>query len=157
LIAGIVRTLHQIDSDHLAVNVKREVFALSRVIVALTALVLIMGTFVTGSGPHAGDDKAPRYPFDAARLALLHADLVIALVALTVSLWLMLQVTKRPIPRAYFYFVGSIILQGVIGYVQYFNGLPEAIVAIHLLGSGLVWTAANFLFYSFEKESSEAS
>jgi cytochrome c oxidase assembly protein subunit 15 len=157
LIAGIVRTLHQIDNDHLAVNVKREIFILSRVIFGLTALVLFVGTFVTGSGPHAGDDKAPRYPFDAARLAILHADMVIALIALTISLWLMLRVTKRPLPKAYLYFVSAIALQGVIGYVQYFNGLPEVIVALHLLGSGLVWTAANFLFYSFEKEVAESA
>ena len=153
LIAGIVRALHQIDEHHAAINVKREIFLLSRVIVGLTAIVLILGTFVTGSGPHAGDDQAPRYPFDAAKLAILHADVVIALVVGTISLWLLLRVTKRPVPRAYFYFIGAILLQGLIGYLQYFTGLPEALVAIHLLGSGLVWSAANFLFYSFEKES----
>lgn len=47
------------------------------------------------------------------------------------------------------------MLQGVIGYTQYFTGLPEVLVAIHLLGSALVWTSANFLYYSFEKESNE--
>ena len=83
--------------------------------------------------------------------------MVIALVALTISLWLMLRITRRPVPKAYFYFVSAIALQGVIGYVQYFNGLPEVIVALHLLGSGLVWTAANFLFYSFEKEVVESA
>ena len=153
LIAGIVRALHQIDEDHTAINVKREIFLLSRVLVGLTAIVLIVGTFVTGSGPHAGDDKAPRYPFDAAKLAVLHADFVIALVVGTISLWLLLRVTKRPVPRSYFYFVGAVLLQGLIGYVQYFTGLPEVLVALHLLGSGLVWSAANFLFYSFENES----
>ncbi|MCX6452900.1 MAG: COX15/CtaA family protein [Actinobacteria bacterium] len=152
LIAGIVRALHQLNKERTAINVKREIFLLSRVLVGLTAIVLIVGTFVTGSGPHAGDDKAPRYPFDAARLAVFHADLVIALVVGTISLWLLLRVTKRPVPRAYFYFVGAIMLQGLIGYLQYFTGLPEVLVAIHLLGSGLVWSAANFLFYSFEKE-----
>ncbi|MEI7944096.1 MAG: COX15/CtaA family protein [Actinomycetes bacterium] len=155
LIAGIVRALHQMDEEYVAVNVKREVFTLGRVVVGITALVLIVGTFVTGSGPHAGDDKAPRYPLDAARLALFHADIVIALVVLTISLWLMLRVTKRPTPKAYLYFVGAIVLQGVIGYTQYFTGLPEVLVAIHLLGSALVWTSANFLYYSFEKESNE--
>ena len=152
LIAGIVRALHQLNKERTAINVKREIFLLSRVLVGLTAIVLIVGTFVTGSGPHAGDDKAPRYPFDAARLAVFHADLVIALVVGTISLWLLLRVTKRPVPRAYFYFVGAIMLQGLIGYLQYFTGLPEVLVAIHLLGSGLVWSAANFLFYSFEKD-----
>jgi len=153
LIAGNVRALHQIDEEHTAIKVKREIFLLSRVLIGLTAIVLIMGTFVTGSGPHAGDDKAPRYPFDAAKLAVLHADLVIALVVGTISLWLLLRVTKRPVPRAFFYFVGAVLLQGLIGYVQYFTGLPEVLVALHLLGSGLVWSAANFLFYSFQKES----
>ena len=32
--------------------------------------------------------------------------------------------------------------QGVIGFVQYFTGLPVALVALHLLGACLVWIAA---------------
>jgi cytochrome c oxidase assembly protein subunit 15 len=34
------------------------------------------------------------------------------------------------------------LLQGVVGYVQYFTGLPVILVALHLLGATLVWSTA---------------
>ena len=33
------------------------------------------------------------------------------------------------------------LAQGVIGYVQYFTGVPAALVGLHMLGSALVWIA----------------
>jgi cytochrome c oxidase assembly protein subunit 15 len=37
--------------------------------------------------------------------------------------------------------VGAIAAQGAIGYVQYFSGVPEGLVALHVLGSVVVWSA----------------
>jgi cytochrome c oxidase assembly protein subunit 15 len=34
-----------------------------------------------------------------------------------------------------------LVVQGFIGYTQYFTGLPEALVALHVLGACLVWIA----------------
>jgi len=34
------------------------------------------------------------------------------------------------------------LAQGGIGYIQYFTGIPEVLVAAHLLGATLVWIAA---------------
>jgi len=108
-----------------------------------TLLVLIAGTVVTGSGPHAGDDQAERFNFDARVVSWIHADLVIALLVLSALLFL---ITRHSGLHLLHKQVGLLLaislLQGVIGYVQYFTGLPVVLVALHLLGATLVWVSA---------------
>jgi len=109
----------------------------------LTVLVLVVGTVVTGSGPHAGDINAKRFGFNPRIVSWLHADLVIALVVLTLVLWLITRVSQNKIIHRYLsIFLLISISQGLIGYIQYFTGLPELIVAAHLLGATLVWASA---------------
>ncbi len=126
---------------------------LIRILLGLTVIVLTIGTVVTGSGPHAGDDKAPRYHFDPQAVSWLHADAVIALIALTFALILLMRSTEDMAHRSFilrratlFFFV--CLAQGSIGYIQYFTGLPEALVAAHLLGADLVWLGIWNLAYS---------
>ena len=116
----------------------------ARAVVILTLGVITMGTVVTGSGPHAGDAQAPRTGFDTRIVALIHADMVIALLALTLGLLISIHLAEsgeqqRAIRDAVFIFLGVALGQGVIGYVQYFTGLPEIIVAAHLFGATMVW------------------
>jgi len=118
-----------------------------RVVTALAALVVTVGTLVTGSGPHAGDIQAKRYPFAPREISYLHADLVIALVCLAIGLLLIIRVSetgesKTRLTRALEIFLITSVAQGFIGYVQYFTGLPESLVALHLLGATTVWIAA---------------
>lgn len=110
------------------------------IFVWLTFLVLVAGTIVTGSGPHAGDEKAQRFDFDPQVVSWLHADLVIALIVLAVMLLLIAhQSGMSQLVRRIGIFLLIAFSQGVIGYIQYFTGLPEALVAAHLIGSTLVW------------------
>lgn len=110
------------------------------IFVWLTFLVLVAGTIVTGSGPHAGDEKAQRFGFDPQVVTWLHADLVIALIVLAVMLLLIAhQSGMSLLVRRIGIFLLIAFSQGVIGYIQYFTGLPEALVAAHLIGSTLVW------------------
>lgn len=116
----------------------------ARAVVTLTLGVITMGTVVTGSGPHAGDAQAPRTGFDTRIVALIHADMVIALLALTLGLLISIHLAEtgeqqRAIRHAVLIFLGVALGQGVIGYVQYFTGLPEIIVAAHLFGATMVW------------------
>ena len=112
---------------------------LSRAHIALTALVLIVGTVVTGSGPHAGDWQAPRFHFDVRYIAWLHADVVIALLGVSLALWVgTYGVAKK---RAQV-FILIALLQGLIGYTQFYLGLPQLIVGAHLLGASLIMVAA---------------
>jgi heme a synthase len=115
--------------------------ALSRLHVLLTFVVIILGTLVTGSGPHAGDEKAQRFEFDIRSVSILHADAVIALFGLTLALFVAFrgnQIVKRKI----LIFTAIALAQGLIGYIQYFTGIPEILVAAHLVGASLVWIAA---------------
>ena len=119
----------------------------SRAVLLLTFLVITVGTVVTGSGPHAGDIKAPRTGLDPRTIAILHADMVIALIFLTIGLLIALRLgesgdTQSKMTRTTAIFLGVVLAQGLIGYVQYFTGLPELIVAAHLVGATLVWLAA---------------
>jgi hypothetical protein len=108
-----------------------------------TLLVLIAGTVVTGSGPHAGDDQAERFNFDARVVSWIHADLVIALLVLTALLFLITRHSGlHLLHKRVGLFLAISLLQGVIGYVQYFTGLPVVLVALHLLGATLVWVSA---------------
>jgi cytochrome c oxidase assembly protein subunit 15 len=126
---------------------------LIRILLGLTVIVLTLGTVVTGSGPHAGDAQAPRYTLDPQSISWLHADTVIALIALTFALLLLMRTTEDAAHRAFivrratlFFFI--CLAQGLIGYIQYFTGLPEALVAAHLLGADLVWLGIWNLAYS---------
>jgi cytochrome c oxidase assembly protein subunit 15 len=119
------------------------VATLMPVLIWLTLFVIVAGTIVTGSGPHAGDENAKRFGFSPRVVSWLHADLVIALVVLTVILWLLTRISQNTVIHRYLsIFLLISLSQGLIGYVQYFTGLPEILVAAHLLGATLVWASA---------------
>jgi cytochrome c oxidase assembly protein subunit 15 len=107
----------------------------------VTFLVLILGTVVTGSGPHAGDATAARFPFDLRTVAWLHADVVIALLGITFGLFVVHEVSAHTKKRLKI-FLAIALSQGLIGYVQWFTDLPEILVGLHLAGSTLVWIAS---------------
>ncbi|MGY5764413.1 COX15/CtaA family protein [Brachybacterium sp. DNPG3] len=103
-------------------------------------LILVLGTLVTGTGPHSGDDVAPeRLPFDARTISWLHADAVMLFCGLLVGLLIALHLVKihRIARTAAWTLVGITALQALIGYAQYFTGLPEVLVGLHMLGAGL--------------------
>lgn len=108
----------------------------------LALLVIAVGTLVTGSGPHAGDtDEIVRLGFEFRNITTVHAALVWLFVGLTSGLLFSLLATNAPkiaIKGAWIVF-GVCIAQGVVGYVQFFNGLPWGLVAIHVLGACVLW------------------
>lgn len=114
---------------------------LSRSHIAIAFLVIILGTIVTGSGPHAGDENAPRFGFDIRSVAILHTDALIFLMGLTIALLVAASVSKRT-KRSVIFFIGIALAQGTIGYIQYFLGIPELIVAAHLVGATIFWISA---------------
>lgn len=122
-------------------NTKTPISIISRAHIALTFVVIVLGTLVTGSGPHAGDEQAKRFGFDIRTIAWLHADAVIALLGLTLTLYFLAGISAQS-KRVIRIFFAVALLQGLIGYIQYFTGIPEVLVAAHLLGATLVWIAA---------------
>ncbi|HWI42068.1 MAG TPA: COX15/CtaA family protein [Nocardioides sp.] len=103
------------------------------------AVVLWLGTVVTGSGPHSGDMESHRTGLDPRVVSQVHGVSVWVLVALTVAL---VVVTRRAGERWLGLFAVVLLVielaQGVIGYVQYFTDLPELLVGAHMLGAALV-------------------
>ena len=145
LVAGALSLRFHIIGINLA-EVKYPLTALIRLQLILTIAVLIVGTIVTGSGPHAGDEKAKRFGFNPQIVSWFHADLVIALVAITGVVWILSRETKGILYSRNKFFILAILIQGLIGYFQYFTGLPELAVGLHLLGSTIVWISAWTLF-----------
>ncbi|MGW1881955.1 COX15/CtaA family protein [Streptomyces sp. NPDC001970] len=125
-------------------RVPRPVRKLSWVLTATAALLIAVGTGVTGSGKHAGDSSdVPRMPFDWVDAAHVHAALAWVVCALAVAMWLVLRVVDAPDDtRARARELLFVLLaQGAIGYVQFFTDVPEVLVALHMLGSSLMWIA----------------
>ena len=109
--------------------------------VSLAFIVLAIGTLVTGTGPHAGDLDAPRLDFAITTITRFHSAAVWILMICTVVFYLSPDLryeTKRWLKI--FFFLA--LLQGGFGYLQYFLGVPEGLVVMHLIGSVLVWISA---------------
>ncbi|MYV40570.1 heme A synthase [Streptomyces sp. SID1328] len=129
-------------------------------LVATAVLLIAAGTVVTGAGPHAGDSsEVARIPLDWEMIAKLHAVLAWIVVTLTFALWFVLKAVdapKDPLSRTRDLFL-ILLAQGVIGYVQYFTHLPEALVALHMLGACLMWIATLRVLLSLrERPATEA-
>ncbi|MEU3886597.1 COX15/CtaA family protein [Streptomyces sp. NPDC029041] len=111
-------------------------------LVAAAVLLILVGTVVTGAGPHAGDSsEVERMPVDWETVSKLHAVLAWIVVTLTFALWFVLKAVdapKNPLHRTRELFL-ILLAQGVIGYVQYFTDLPEVLVGLHMLGSAVMW------------------
>lgn len=140
--------------------VRREVKILAWILVWLGLAVVVMGVIVTGSGPHSGDaDVVTRLPFDARTVSWLHADVVLLFTGLTVGLLVALRVVNGPgaaIGRTG-WLMGLVVVQGIIGYTQYFTGLPEVLVALHVLGACLVWIAVLRIPFALRTRAARAS
>ncbi|MFF8274609.1 heme A synthase [Streptomyces lateritius] len=117
---------------------------LSWAIVGVSALLMVLGTGVTGSGKHAGDSsEVPRMPWDWTVAAHVHAISAWVVCALALAMWLVLRVVDAPDDtraRARDLLI-VLLAQGGIGYLQYFTGVPELLVGAHMLGSSLMWIA----------------
>ncbi|MFC7492431.1 MULTISPECIES: COX15/CtaA family protein [unclassified Knoellia] len=116
---------------------------------AVAAVVLTLGTVVTGSGPHSGDADAPaRFGFDPRTISWLHADAVMLFIGLVVAVWLATRLSSAPVSvgAAWRGVLVVTLAQGAIGYVQYLTDLPEVLVLAHMLGAAtLVVALANGL------------
>ncbi len=110
---------------------------------ALTFIVIVAGTFVTGAGPHAGDSDTPRLDIHVPLVAGIHGYLVVVLILLTLlGIYKRLKNFADSTQRLLAIFLGITLAQGVIGYAQYLLGVPEELVVLHLLGSSILWIAA---------------
>jgi cytochrome c oxidase assembly protein subunit 15 len=118
------------------------------VLTGVLAMLLVAGTLVTSAGPHAGDAATPRLDAPVDGLASLHAHLLFAFLGLLVGLGFLAHAVG--VPRAvlvrFRVLVVITLAQGAVGGVQYALGVPEALVALHVLGAAATTAAAAALW-----------
>jgi len=120
-----------------------DLLALGRLEVAVAGLVIFLGTIVTSSGPHGGDEHAERLPFLLRDVTRLHGIAVMFFLAVTlVTLWRLWRAgAPAPLMRRGEVLLAVLVAQGAIGYVQYFTGVPALLVGFHIAGATAVWVA----------------
>jgi cytochrome c oxidase assembly protein subunit 15 len=132
-----------------------------RQLTVLTAVVLaaqlVSGTLVTGAGPHAGDKSitqpVPRLQVEITTLVHLHSSLLVAYLSLLVALGFALLAVHAP--RSVMLRLGVLLVlvcaQGIVGTVQFFTGVPAALVAVHVLGAAACTAATAALWASMRE------
>ncbi|MEO7121920.1 MAG: COX15/CtaA family protein [Lacisediminihabitans sp.] len=115
---------------------------LSWAIVAVSLVLILVGTLVTGSGPHSGDSaEVKRMPLDWTAVTIIHGLLGTAVLVLAIVLWMALRKDSgAALARSrVVLFIAVVVIQAAIGVTQALDGLPDLLVAIHLLGAAIVW------------------
>ena len=140
--AGATRVVDDVAVSDATVPTRLMTKSLADLILGLCGLAIVLGTVVTGAGPHAGDENAIRLTFDLRSITRIHSTSVLLCVAATLifvihirrnaSEWMRLR-AKLEI----FLFVA--VAQGGVGYLQYFSGVPAQLVAVHVALAVAVW------------------
>ena len=119
-----------------------------RLLSGIAALVLVIGTLVTGSGPHTGERRADgvpveRLPFSIREITRIHSVTVLLLLAgVLATFWLCRKHgIFDDVRQELGWLLVAIVVQGTIGYVQYFTGVPAWLVGLHIVGAIMVWVA----------------
>jgi cytochrome c oxidase assembly protein subunit 15 len=144
LVANAVVLLHRAGVEGPTVPaVSPRTLRLGRALIALCVVVLFTGTVVTGTGPHGGDEDVRRLGFSVSNVARVHGIAVnIFLIAVLVVVWLLGREGAPPrVRRNANVLLAVLCSQATVGYVQYFSGVPEVLVAVHVLGAVSVWVA----------------
>jgi cytochrome c oxidase assembly protein subunit 15 len=132
-----------------------------RLMVVWTALAIVAGTVVTGTGPHAGDDKAPRLTFlSITWVARIHSAIV--WIAMLMAISLLWHLRKRAHDREVLdapltLWMCVAIAQGGVGYLQYANGVPAVLVALHVALATTLWATSVWLWCTTSRASGTAS
>lgn len=130
-------------------EVGRQARWLTLVTFSFAMLAIWLGTVVTGAGPHAGDANALRNGLDITSITRIHSLSAWATLLLAIAcVYWFRRSGHAKAQRAAWILLGTLLLQGAIGYIQYFLGLPTAVVVLHLIGLTLVNVAAAWLLFS---------
>jgi len=141
LIAAATSLHSRRKSPAVKTQIRGTVNSFSKTHIMWAGIVIVLGTFVTGAGPHAGDINAPRLKIRIQDAAMFHGGAVVILLLFTIAFYVRKDISSQTKKRILIFLVIS-LAQGGIGYIQYLQGVPELLVAMHLVGTTLVWIAA---------------
>lgn len=115
-------------------------------------VVIVTGTMVTGAGVHSGDSGIAledRLQVDLVEIANLHAHAMYLYLGLSIGLVAGLIATKTHLNtvKVGLWLVGMIVLQAVIGIIQYNWSIPAWTVPVHV-GMSSVCTAFTAVVYA---------
>ncbi len=125
-----------------------------RWIVIATALAIVAGTVVTGTGPHAGNEDARRFDLAITTVTRVHSIVVwVAVAAMVLLIWHLRRLPhdREVLDAAIYAWCIAAFAQGTVGYVQYFSGVPAALVAVHVAGATTLWAVTVWLACSTSK------
>jgi cytochrome c oxidase assembly protein subunit 15 len=122
--------------------------SIGRALLLSAFAVVVAGTVVTSTGPHGGDKHAKRFNFYLPEVARVHGILVMVFLALVLATLWWSRRTRAPwaVQQRVGLLLVVVVVQAAIGYIQYFNGIPELLVGVHVAGAVAVWTAV-VVFY----------
>jgi cytochrome c oxidase assembly protein subunit 15 len=125
-------------------GVSKVVERLSLVTLLVLLAAILAGTVLTGTGPHGGDPDAQRFALHPPSVARVHGVLVEMFTALLLVTLVIAWRQRAPVRvlRRGSAVIAVAIGQTVVGYVQYFTGVPALLVGIHILGAAVLWTVA---------------
>jgi len=136
------------------IQVNGRLKSFSRFHVMWAGLVITLGTIVTAVGPHAGDRDVPRLDLKIQEITRIHSISVYILILFSIVYYKHKEINTLTKRRLSIFF-GISLAQGVLGYIQYFLGVPELLVGLHILGSTLVWIAAWRIWLSVQFKAKE--
>ena len=149
--ASIFRLTDEVAPRGVALLKDQPIEKIVRILLITTGAAVVTGTLVTGSGPHAGDETAVRLGFAMPTIVRIHSAFVwLTVVTLVIAIQIIKKSNEtrtllmRPLKR----FAGVLLFQGLVGYLQYFLGVPIGLVAIHVATSVAVWLCVLDVYWS---------
>jgi cytochrome c oxidase assembly protein subunit 15 len=123
--------------------VSERIGSMLRLLFVAAGLVVLTGTVVTASGPHAGDDQAQRLNIVVRDVARIHsiAVLILLTMVLLVLRWLWVERAPAVVRDAAQVLLLVLVAQAAVGYTQYFTGVPVLLVGVHIVGALAVWVS----------------
>jgi cytochrome c oxidase assembly protein subunit 15 len=138
----LVKRAGEPDGVERVATVSRQTSLYVRAITVMTALALVSGTFVTGSGPHAGNEKAKRFDVAISSMARVHSITVMLTIGVAIALLWHLRTRSEDrsvLDNALTTWMVIAVAQAALGYTQYFTGVPAVLVGIHVAFATALW------------------
>jgi cytochrome c oxidase assembly protein subunit 15 len=148
LLTTTTLTWHRVHERAVAADARARLTSPARILswllAALTAVLIVVGTLVSGSGPHSGDSAdVPRMGFDWIDITVVHGVLGTLTLVVAIALAVVLWRSRATVPLLRVAtFLAVVVVQAAIGLVQALTALPELLVAVHVVFAALVWVGA---------------